>query len=77
MAAKDRPLTASDMRRELRVITAEPEVTAKASADREFADFLLSSPMEAEDFDRGVGMSLRAPTSPRGRGRDGATAPSG
>lgn len=30
----------------------------KRQADREFAEFLLASPLEAEDFDRGVGMSL-------------------
>ena len=30
----------------------------KGQADREFADFLLSSPIEPKDFDRGVGMSL-------------------
>ncbi|MEN3230218.1 type II toxin-antitoxin system Phd/YefM family antitoxin [Methylorubrum rhodesianum] len=30
----------------------------KKQADAEFAEFLLATPMEEADFDRGVGMSL-------------------
>ena len=30
----------------------------KAQADAEFASFLLSSPLEEGDFDRGIGISL-------------------
>ena len=29
----------------------------RRQADRQFADFLIASPMEPEDFDSGIGMS--------------------
>jgi prevent-host-death family protein len=40
------------------VISMDDYNALKSQANREFAKFLLSSPMEALDFDRGVGMSL-------------------
>lgn len=40
------------------VMSMEHYSTLKAQADAEFAGFLLSSPLEAGDFDRAIGVSL-------------------
>ena len=40
------------------VMSMEHYRTLKAQADAEFANMLLSSPLEESDFDRGIGMSL-------------------